>query len=78
MNQNWENDRKPSFGPDFDRFGPNFVPIISFLWILSLVNIRHCRELSLHAISRKTNKTNLRKWQKNLASGPMLAPLAQI
>ena len=23
MNQTWENDKKPSFGPDFGRFGPN-------------------------------------------------------
>ena len=23
MNQNWENDKKPSFGTDFGPFGPN-------------------------------------------------------
>ena len=23
MNQTWENGKKPSFGPDFDTFGPN-------------------------------------------------------
>ena len=25
INQTWENDRKPSFGPDFGPFGPNLV-----------------------------------------------------
>ena len=25
MNKTWENDKKPSFGPDFGPFGPNLV-----------------------------------------------------
>ena len=36
MNQTWENGKKPSFGPDFDTFGPNldhhfFLQKLSFL-----------------------------------------------
>ena len=27
MNQTWENDKKPSFGPDFGPFDPNLGPI---------------------------------------------------
>ena len=26
MNQTYENDEKPNFGPDFGPFGPNFGP----------------------------------------------------
>ena len=32
----------------------------------------------MYAILRKTNEPNLKKWQKNLVLGPILAPLAQI
>ena len=32
----------------------------------------------MYAISRKTNESNFRKWQKKLVSGPILAHLAQI
>ena len=50
-----ENDKKPSFGPDFDPFGPqNF-----FSGILSLLDIRHCCELLLYVITRKSNEPNL-------------------
>ena len=35
-----------------------------FSWILLLLDVRHYCKLSLHAISRKTNEPNLRKWQK--------------
>ena len=46
--------------PLWCKFGlPNF-----FLWILSVLGIRHCYTLSLYAISRKTNEPNLRKWKK--------------
>ena len=48
------------------------------LLILPLLDIRHCCKLSLYAISRKTNESNLRKWQKNLVSGLILAHLTQI
>ena len=55
--------KKPSFRSDF---GPNLGPNIFFVWVLTLLDIIHCCKLSLHAISRKTNKPNLRKWQKTL------------
>ena len=29
MNQTWENGKKPSFGPDFDPFGPKFFVLKS-------------------------------------------------
>ena len=55
-----ENDKKPSFGPDFGPFGPqNF-----FSGILSLLDIRHCCELLLNVITRKSNEPNLSKWQE--------------
>ena len=60
MNQIWENGKKPSFGPDFGPFGPqNF-----FSRILSLLDIRHCCELLLYVITRKSNEPNLSKWQE--------------
>ena len=43
------------------KFGPQKY----FSWILPLLDVRHCCQLSLSEILKKTNKTNLRKWQKN-------------
>ena len=40
--------------------------------------IWQCCKLSSYAISRKTNKPNLKKWQKKLILGPILDHLAQI
>ena len=34
------------------------------LWILTVLDVRHCCKLSFYAISRKTNEPNLRKQQK--------------
>ena len=51
-------------------FGPIMASLVQiwapkfFLWILSVLDIRHCYTLSLYAISRKTNEPNLRKWQQ--------------
>ena len=59
MNQTWENGKKNWFQP---RFWPNLPK--TFLCILPLLDVIHCCKLSLHAISRKTNAWNLRKWQK--------------
>ena len=59
------------------RFGPNLVQKI-FLWVLLLLDVIHCCELSLYTISRKTNEPNMRKWQKSLVSGPIFAPLVKI
>ena len=55
---------KLNFGPNFGQFDPDLGPEI-FSWILPLLVVRHCCNLSLYAISRKTNEPNLRKWQKN-------------
>ena len=33
-------------------------------WVLPLLDVIHCCNLSLYAISRKTNEPNLRKWKK--------------
>ena len=46
-----------------------------FSWVLPLLDIIHCCKRSLCAISRKTNKPNLRKWQKILNLGPILAQI---
>ena len=56
------------------KFGPQKF----FSWVLPLPDVRHCYKLSLYAISRKANKPNLKKWQKKLFWGPILAHLAQI
>ena len=74
MNKTEEIDKKPNFRPDFgwpkfDR--PNF-----FLWVLPILDVRHCCKLSLYAISRKTDEQNLRKWQKKtLVSGSILTQI---
>ena len=56
--------QKPSFAPDFGSFGPKFWPSKIFLWILSLLDVRHYCKLSLYVASRKITEPNLRKWQK--------------
>ena len=55
--------KKPSFGPNFDSFGPNLSPNF-FSCILPPLYAIHCCKLSSYAISRKTNEPTLRKWQK--------------
>ena len=47
-----------------------------FPWILPLLHVRHCRQLSLYVTSKKTNEPNLRKLQKIKVLGPHLAHLA--
>ena len=43
----------------------NLVGTLNFFsWILPLLNVRHCCKLSLYAILRKPNETNLRKGKK--------------
>ena len=45
------------------RFGQNLVPnIIS--WILSLLDVIYCCNISLYAISRKTNEPTLKNGKK--------------
>ena len=45
-----------------------------FEWVLPLLDVRHCRKLSLYAISRKRYDQNSRKCKK-LPFGPDLVPL---
>ena len=63
-NKTWENSGKSTIGPNFDLFGLNFGSLIFFLWILPLLDVKHCRKLSLYAAWRKTCNQKSRKWQK--------------
>ena len=64
MNQTWENSKKSGRGPDFGPFGPNSSPNLFFFVGFTSLDVRNCWKLSLYAVSRKTNESNLRKWQK--------------
>ena len=66
MNQTWQNSKKSNFRPDFCSPGTNLGPKIFFRWVKPLVDVSHCRKLSLYPISRKTNDPdpNSRKWRK--------------
>ena len=55
------------------RFGPNLGPK-NILWILPLLDVRHCCKLWLYSISKKTNEPNLRKWQKKPSLGSHFCP----
>ena len=75
---------KPNFGPDFYLFDLNLGPILAgygpnlvlknFLWDLTLPYVMDCCKLSLYAISRETNKPNLRKWQKKTSFRSAVSP----
>ena len=60
--------------------GPILAPLAqiwaqkNFLWILPVLDLRHCCKLSLHAISGKNNEPNLRKWGKKTSFGPNFGP----
>ena len=41
------------------------LPKKKLLGVLHLQDAMHCYRLPLYAVSRKTNETNFRKWQKN-------------
>ena len=55
MMQPCQNDKNPNFRSNF------WAPEI-FSWVLPLLVVRQCSKLSSNAISRKTNKPNLKKW----------------
>ena len=49
MDKSWENDKKPTFGPDFGSFDPNFGPQIFFRGfytykMLDIVASYHCMQ----------------------------------
>ena len=64
MNQTSENDKKPSFGPNFSPFGPFF-----FLKNLSLPVTKYHGQLSSHAISEKINDPILSKLSDGRTDG---------
>ena len=62
INQTWENGKKNKFWDWFWSLWPKCGPQKFLSWNLPLLHVRSCCKLSLHAISRKTNEPNLRKW----------------
>ena len=52
MNQTSENSEKPNFKSNFDLFDPNSASQC-FFREFHLYDVRHCRKLSLYAISEK-------------------------
>ena len=56
--------KKINFGPGFDPFWPYVGPQNFFSQVLPLLDIIHCWKLTLHAISRKTKKPNLKNGKK--------------
>ena len=56
-NQTWENGKKPSFGTDFDSFGPNLGPKIFFhgfylYHMLDIVASYHCMKLQVKLMNQ--------------------------
>ena len=65
--------KKPfNFGPNYGLFDLNLGIQKLFLQVLPLLVVRHCYKLSSYVIQRKTNKSNLTKWQKKLILGLIL------
>ena len=54
---------KPHFGPNLGLLGLNLGQRF-FLEGSALLHVRHCPKLQYYAISRKTNESNLRKYEK--------------
>ena len=54
--------QKTKFRDWFWSLWPKCGPQKFLSWNLPLLHVRSCCKLSLHAISRKTNEPNLRKW----------------
>ena len=61
MNQIWEYDKKPSFGPDFGPLHPTFGRQFSFFKNLATSATRCHGQLSSRTISEKNNGPILRK-----------------
>ena len=56
--------KKTNSGPGFGLFQPKVGPQKFFPWVLPLLDVIYCCKLSLYAVSRKINGSNLKKWQK--------------
>ena len=63
MNQIWENDENLVLGPILAPLDQIWAPRI-FSWTLPLLDVTNYWNLSLYAISRKTNEPNFRKLLK--------------
>ena len=59
-----ENGEKPNSGLQFGSFATKFWFSKFLTWLLPTLDVRHCCNLYLYAISRKTNNSNSRKWRK--------------
>ena len=77
LGSDWTNFEKMAkktfnFGPNYGLFDLNLGIQKLFLQVLPLLVVRHCYKLSSYVIQRKTNKSNLTKWQKKLILGLIL------
>ena len=61
MNQTWENGKYPNFGPNFGPFGPNLGPQNFSSWVIPLLDVKHCRKLSLYPRNFKNINRTSRK-----------------
>ena len=77
MNQTWEHAKKPNLESDFGPFGPNLGKK-HFLWVLPVLDVRHCRKLSSNSISRQNLWFKLKKMAKCLILGLIYARWVQI
>ena len=55
MKQTWEKGEKITLGPILVRFAQIWGPNM-FLWVLPLLDVRHCHKLSSYAISSRVAK----------------------
>ena len=78
MDQTWENGKKPNFGLNFGSFGQNLGPKYFFLWVVPLLDVRHCCKLSYMQFQVKLMNQTWENDKKNLVSGTILACLTQV
>ena len=64
INQTLENGKKHNYEPYFGPFALNLGRQKKICGFFSLLAVRHSSKLLFYAIYRKTNESNLRKWQK--------------
>ena len=82
MNQTWEIETKPNFGPDFGPFWPKFGPKKFFSWVLPLLDVRHRCKLSfcMQFQGKLVNQiwNNVKKPSFGSDSGPFDSNLAHL